>query len=658
MAFYPNCGTGTLSDSDRRTLEVVSAAAQEVYEESGVWTVDHGRQLPRGFSKRQRARGSGMLFMGHRPNGETFYVFRPHEADPDNPGLKYEATCKKLGGPGNVLYVHPGQSELIDDISVPVIFVEGIKKALSIITAARSAGAAVLVVAISGVWNWLSDGKPISDMFDIPVEGRDVYVCFDSDVFVNPDVGDAARRFAGHLTERGAVVYLSYLPDQADGSKTGADDFLASGHSFRELMALMRLYDAGDLQAERLSRGDKLRTSIEYLWRDWHARDWMRFVGDAESPNWQRGHTARDVKEALIRLAPKAGKVDERGIVIRRTGLRRIAELSAKSAPSVGQALKHLEADGQLEMLPPEDRSKARSYRLLVPRAALYSMEKGHTNRTRLGDGSRRCKGLRAPTAPRLRWSSPARKVQRRRGVTPDTRRVRQTRRFHKSITVKESRDHFPDTPYVKRLGPHRCAILDALEDAGGTLTLQVLCEVLRRSRPRDVRRRILPMLEEARIIEVDGDVIRLVADWLEKLEEERERKGEISRAEQQREDHRKQRERYRGYLEAVRLQPSRASQEAVRRGHEQRRAGLAAIAERAAAAAKTEELRKAEAFVRERLQVLGRIRLELLQDIWRDEDGDPWTIPQAVEALGCRVERLPEFGNRRFVFPPQEGAA
>lgn len=84
----------------------------------------------------------------------------------------------------------------------------------------------------------------------------------------------------------------------------------------------------------------------------------------------------------------------------------------------------------------------------------------------------------------------------------------------------------------------------------------------------------------------------------------------------------------------------------------------MAAKAERAAEAAKPEQLRKAQAFVRDRLQALGRIRLKFLQDIWQDEGGDPLTIPQAVEALGCRVERLPEFGNRRFVFPPLEGVA
>jgi hypothetical protein len=131
----------TLSDSHRRVLVVGSAIWREVYEESGVRTITNGRQLLRSFSPRQRKRGGGMLFIGHRPNGETFYLFRPNEPDPDNPSLKYEATCKKLGGPGNVLYVHPSQRHLIDDTSVPVIFVEGIKKTLSMSTAARAAGA-------------------------------------------------------------------------------------------------------------------------------------------------------------------------------------------------------------------------------------------------------------------------------------------------------------------------------------------------------------------------------------------------------------------------------------------------------------------------------------------------------------------------------------
>src|SRR5215218_5159822 len=138
MAFYPNGGRGMLSHSHRHTHEVGSAIACDVLDSSGAYTVTEGRQLPRGFSKRQRKRAPGVLYEIPRPNGETAWVFRPDAADPENPGLKYEATCKKYGGPGNVLYVHPSQCHLIGDTGVPVVFVEGIKKALAVVSAARA----------------------------------------------------------------------------------------------------------------------------------------------------------------------------------------------------------------------------------------------------------------------------------------------------------------------------------------------------------------------------------------------------------------------------------------------------------------------------------------------------------------------------------------
>ena len=68
------------------------------------------------------------------------------------------------------------------------------------------------------------------------------------------------------------------------------------------------------------------------------------------------------------------------------------------------------------------------------------------------------------------------------------------------------------------------------------------------------------------------GDVVRLAADWLARLEEERERTGEISYAEEQREKHRKLRKRYRDYLAAVKQSPSKAGRENVRKAREKRR--------------------------------------------------------------------------------------
>lgn len=87
-----------LSEEHRRVIEVGSAADREIHEENGAWTVTHGRHLPEGFTQRQRRRGHGMLFAVHRPNGKTDWIFRPDAADPERPGLKYEARCKGARG--------------------------------------------------------------------------------------------------------------------------------------------------------------------------------------------------------------------------------------------------------------------------------------------------------------------------------------------------------------------------------------------------------------------------------------------------------------------------------------------------------------------------------------------------------------------------------
>src|SRR5215217_6461819 len=88
-------------------LETESGIAREVIAERSVRTIRRGRDLPKGFAWRQRRRMPGILFTAHRPNGETDHFFRPDEPDPEKSGLKYEARCKALGAPGNVLDVHP-----------------------------------------------------------------------------------------------------------------------------------------------------------------------------------------------------------------------------------------------------------------------------------------------------------------------------------------------------------------------------------------------------------------------------------------------------------------------------------------------------------------------------------------------------------------------
>ena len=185
----------------------------------------------------------------------------------------------------------------------------------------------------------------------------------------------------------------------------------------------------------------------------------------------------------------------------------------------------------------------------------------------------------------------------------------------------------------------------------------------MRRKKTEKGRDGLLVWPEAAGVLTIDDGVVSLTSDWLDRLEEVRERGEELAADEQAKKDRKRRSLAYRDHLErklgkSRASKPSAASVAAIKRSRESKAAGLAAIQERAAAAAKTEEMRKAEAFVRDRLRSLERIRLELLQDVWRDEGGDAQTIPLAVETLGYRVERLAEFDNEPFVFAPVEEVA
>lgn len=502
-----------LSADHRRMLLEESAISADVAAERGIETVVRGEELPEGFSRRQRRRGAGVLFTVHRPNGETSHCFRPDEPDPEDPGRKYEQPSKHYGGPGNVLDVHPSLRHLIADVGVPVIFVEGVKKADAIISAARAAGVEVLVVAISGVWNWLSDKKPIPDLLDIPLRGRDARIVYDSDMLRNPDVLDAARRFAEYLLEREAEPRVAYLPDKPDGSKMGADDFLAAGGTLEELEMLMCPYDPAYLVVARLGRDERLRAAIAAERSGWWTYDWSRMVGTGENPNSMRGHTARDVMKALIDKAERRGRVKE-GVVEVQGSTRAIAEEAATSRQSAMKALRNLEAEGLVEILEAGSAAKPRAYRLLAGRATLdHDGGEGATN----PDGTRGGQDLRAPRAPCLRWSDPGRKA--RAGVVKGTVQVRQMK--------QKSR------PATKRPGKIRRAELDALDSAGGSASLQEWAALLHR-RPRDLRRRGLAKLLEAGLVEwfcevgSRREVVRLVDNWREVLEELRELGGEI----------------------------------------------------------------------------------------------------------------------------------
>jgi hypothetical protein len=108
-------------------------------------------------------------------------------------------------------YEQPARSESLLDVpkrarawvmnpALRLIFTEGCKKA--------DAGAAheLPIVAVAGVWNWRSEAV-IAALDQIPLKGRRVYLCFDSDWRRNPKVRAALKRLAAVLRSRGAIVY-------------------------------------------------------------------------------------------------------------------------------------------------------------------------------------------------------------------------------------------------------------------------------------------------------------------------------------------------------------------------------------------------------------------------------------------------------------------
>ena len=87
-------------------------------------------------------------------------------------------------------------------------------------------------IALLGVWNWRGSSEAggktaLADWESIALNGREVYLAFDSDVTLKREVFAALARLKAFLESRGATVKIVYLPGGSHGEKTGLDDFIA-----------------------------------------------------------------------------------------------------------------------------------------------------------------------------------------------------------------------------------------------------------------------------------------------------------------------------------------------------------------------------------------------------------------------------------------------
>ncbi len=192
---------------------------------------------------------AGLIFPYKWPGEDTprdYRLRRDHPELEHKPDGTVKEKRKYLSAPGrsNLLYIPCGvDPELLSDTTVPVIVVEGEKKALSFrrLAGQDSSEMRFVPIGLSGVWNWRGtigkepgpDGGirpvkgPIPDLDRIPWKQRKVIVIFDSDAIRNHSVEQARKALVCELERRGSDVLQVDLPDLPGLDKAGADDFLA-----------------------------------------------------------------------------------------------------------------------------------------------------------------------------------------------------------------------------------------------------------------------------------------------------------------------------------------------------------------------------------------------------------------------------------------------
>ncbi len=631
MTVYPNGQSHTLSDSHRKMLHGESGISPEVAAERGYYTARRRSEVPAAFKSYQRK--PGLVVPMFSPDGET----RSCQIRPDKPRsakLKYESPQ----GSRVILDVHPRALEEVCHGDGDLWIVEGAKKADALI----SRGAAA--VALTGVWMAhvpKSKPKRLLPCWDhVRLAGRRVFVAFDSDWRRKETVHDALEWLVGALEDRGADVRVAYLEDGPGGEKVGADDYLVAGGTVAELKALCRKFERQDVARIRLSKDEKLREAVEDLRR----RYWE--FGREYGHKSAGGETAQEVFLKLREAAARHGKLHPDGVRVQKAHGPLALEAGISSRTLV-KCIARLEEWGVLYRDNEGRKSKQAGH--FVLRAGVK--HKGEAQPAGEGPAERRDPCTLHPRTPRLMWS---------RAKWKPTKKMIRDHRLGKLSILPEPREG------VRRLGKRRGHLFDALDCAGGTLTLEELgritgrrsWDLVRRKRSEKGRDGLLVWPIEAGIVRVEGTTISLTDDWLQRIEVEREIGEEIEMSEIAKRRYEQKKRYYHEHGPAEEMPaddppPLRGAERVEEMLHERAHEDLEARVERQ----RQKVGITVETFIFDKLKALGQIRLGLLMEVYADAGGDPWEVPPALRRMECRVERLPEFQDRQFVFPPAEAA-
>src|SRR5215218_3194916 len=223
-----------LSPAHKRMLFEESVIDARVAVKRGYRTVTRKAELERlGFGRHQR-NVPALLVPIYGLAGEiSLYQLRPDEPRIGKRGkpVKYETPA----GASMALDVHPFCRDQLGDPKTPLFITEGVKKGDAL------ASSGLCAVALIGVWNFRGTNEhggktALSDWEYVALNGRKVYVVFDSDVMEKLEVYAALSRLKASLESRRARVSLIYLPPGDSGAKQGVDDYLATGGTVDNLI--------------------------------------------------------------------------------------------------------------------------------------------------------------------------------------------------------------------------------------------------------------------------------------------------------------------------------------------------------------------------------------------------------------------------------------
>lgn len=123
----------------------------------------------------------------------------------------------------------------LDNHEIPLVFIEG---PIKVDAAYSFVPSGFCFVGVTGTWNFLdsrdedgnwdkeNDTRALPELKELHYPGRKCIILYDSDIIYKPSVEQAAERFEQWIRTQGGIPYRCELPNEADGSKNGADDFL------------------------------------------------------------------------------------------------------------------------------------------------------------------------------------------------------------------------------------------------------------------------------------------------------------------------------------------------------------------------------------------------------------------------------------------------